>query len=53
MIPEHGKSFLLLLCHYALLVFVVVVSIFSSSPSSFILVRFEQITNFLVSVAKN
>ena len=24
MIPEHGRSFSLLLCHYALLVFVVV-----------------------------
>ena len=33
--PEHGRSFLLLLCHYALLVFVVV---FVSSSSSFIVV---------------
>ena len=49
MIPEHGKSFSLLLCHYALLVFVVA-SFFSSSSlgiSRFFLLVFREIDHGL------
>ena len=38
MIAEHGRSFSLLLCHYALFFLVFVVVFFFSSPSSFIIV---------------
>ena len=49
MIPEHGKSFSLLLCHYALLVVVVVFFFFF-----FIIVHhsFGQIASFRVSVLR-
>ena len=49
MIPEHGKSFSLLLCHYALLVFTVVFFFFSM----IVYYCFGQITIFLVSVARD
>ena len=49
MIPEHGKSFSLLLCHYALLVYVVVFF----SLSMIFYHCFGQIAAFLVSVARD
>ena len=49
MIPKHGMSFLLLLCHYALLVFVVL--FFFLSIVAYLC--FGQIAVSLVSVARD